>query len=73
MLLKGAKAIENSGHNFAHWTCDWLQRYGWEVVGHPPTSADLASSDFHLFGSIKKGMPVLRFAIDADVKQAAAC
>lgn len=34
--------------------------------------ADLSPSDFHLFGYIKKVLPVLRFAVDLDVKQAAA-
>jgi hypothetical protein len=30
------------------------QRYNWEVLDHPPYSPDLALSDFHLFGPLKK-------------------
>jgi hypothetical protein len=33
---------------------DLLRRYNWEVLDHPPYSPDLAPSDFHLFGPLKK-------------------
>ena len=33
---------------------DWLQRYSREVMAHPPYSADIEPSDFHLFGPLKK-------------------
>jgi hypothetical protein len=47
-----------------------LQRYNWEVLDHPPYSPDLAPSDFHLFGSLKKHLGGRRFATDGEVQQA---
>jgi len=49
---------------------DWLRRYGWTVMDHSPYSSDLAPSDFHLFGPLKKQPVGKRFASDANVKKA---
>ncbi|GFO30057.1 histone-lysine N-methyltransferase [Plakobranchus ocellatus] len=35
-------------------TQQWLQRYGWKILPHPAYSPDLAPSDFHLFGPLKR-------------------
>jgi histone-lysine N-methyltransferase SETMAR len=45
-------------------------RYNWEVLGHAPYSPDLAQSDFHLFGPLKKHLGGRRFATDGEVQQA---
>jgi histone-lysine N-methyltransferase SETMAR len=37
---------------------------------HPPYSPDLAPSDFHLFGQLKKHLGGRRFATDGEVQQA---
>lgn len=47
-----------------------IERFGWEVLQHPPYSPDLAPSDFHLFGPMKKFLAGQRFATDAEVKSA---
>ena len=31
-----------------------MERWGWEILEHPPYSPDLAPSDFHLFPNTKK-------------------
>jgi histone-lysine N-methyltransferase SETMAR len=41
-----------------------------EVLDHPPYSPDLARSDFHLFGPLKKHLGGRRFATDGEVQQA---
>ncbi|KAJ4431310.1 hypothetical protein ANN_19907 [Periplaneta americana] len=45
-----------------------IKTFGWEVLQHPPYSPDLAPSDFHLFGPMKKFLTGHRFAIDAEVQ-----
>jgi hypothetical protein len=47
-----------------------VRRYNWEVLDHPPYSPDLAPSDFHLFGLLKKDLGGRRFATDGEVQQA---
>jgi hypothetical protein len=47
-----------------------LRRYNWEVLDHPPYSPDLAPSDCHLFGPLKKHLGGRRFATDGEVQQA---
>jgi hypothetical protein len=38
-----------------------LRPFKWEVLQHPPYSADLAPSDFHLFGPLKQHLSGERF------------
>lgn len=45
---------DNATPHTAKLTKDWLQRYGWDVLQHPPYSPDLAPSDYHLFGPLKR-------------------
>jgi hypothetical protein len=35
-------------------TVNLLERWGWEILEHPPYSPDLAPSEFHLFPNVKK-------------------
>ncbi|GFN94959.1 histone-lysine N-methyltransferase SETMAR [Plakobranchus ocellatus] len=44
---------DNATPNMAKRTKEWLERYRWDIIPHPAYSADLAPSDFHLFGSLK--------------------
>jgi hypothetical protein len=53
-----------------NWACDWLWRYGWEVMDHLPTGLDLTSGDVHFFGPLKKHLALSRFSTDANMKQA---
>ena len=47
-----------------------VQRYSWEVMGHPAWSLYLVHCDFHLFTSLKKPLALKRVASDANAKQA---
>ena len=47
---------------------DKIQQFGWEVLQHPPYSPDLAPSDYHLFGPMKKFLGSQRFKSDEEVK-----
>ena len=37
-------------------TMEAITSFGWTVIPHPPYSPDLAPSDNHLFGPMKKGL-----------------
>ena len=54
-------------------TCDWLWRYNLEVIVHPSYSPSLISSNFHLFGLLKKHLAGKQFATYASVKQTLYC
>jgi len=49
-------------------TVNLLERWGWEILEHPPYSPDLAPSDFHLFLNTKKHLRAKRFKSHNDVK-----
>ena len=59
-----------TGPHTANGTSSRSQRYDFQVMDHPTHSPDLASSNFHLLGPLKKHPASMRFATDADVKQA---
>lgn len=44
---------------------------GWVVFDHPPYSLPFVSSDFHLFGTLKKHMKGRNFRTDDKIQQAA--
>jgi len=44
---------ETTGQHTASRHCDWLWRYGEEVMDHPAYSPHLATSDFCLLGLLK--------------------
>ncbi|GFO26534.1 histone-lysine N-methyltransferase SETMAR [Plakobranchus ocellatus] len=48
-------------------TQQWLQRYGWEILHHPAYSPDLAPSDFHLFGPLKRHFGGMAFETKDDL------
>ncbi|GFV00062.1 histone-lysine N-methyltransferase SETMAR [Trichonephila clavipes] len=45
---------DNARPHTANRTTALAERFGWEMVSHPPYSPDLAPSDFHLFPELKK-------------------
>ena len=49
---------------------EWLERYKWEVLSHPPYSPDLVPSDFYLFGPLKRHLSGQTFTTDADCETA---
>jgi histone-lysine N-methyltransferase SETMAR len=42
----------------------------WEIMEHAPYSPDLAPSDYHMFGPLKKFLAGQRFISDDDAKTA---
>ncbi|GFO06034.1 hexosyltransferase [Plakobranchus ocellatus] len=54
-------------HGVANLTQQWLQRYGWEILFHPAHSPDLAPSDFHLFGPLKRHLGGMAFETEDDL------
>lgn len=51
-------------------TREAINKFGWTVLPHPPYSPDLAPSDFHLFGPLKKFLRGTHFDNDEDVIRA---
>ncbi|GFO36750.1 histone-lysine N-methyltransferase SETMAR [Plakobranchus ocellatus] len=41
--------------------------YGWEILPHPAHSSDLAPSDFHLFGPLKRHLGGMAFETEDDL------
>ncbi|GFO07792.1 histone-lysine N-methyltransferase SETMAR [Plakobranchus ocellatus] len=58
---------DNATPHSANLTQQWLQRYGWEILPHPAHSPDLAPSDFHLFGPLKRHLGGMAFEIEDDL------
>ena len=67
--INGVKLLhDNARPHVAAPVREKLAKFGWEVLQHPPYSPDLAPSDFHLFGPMKKFLAGQHFATDAEVK-----
>ncbi|GBN30167.1 Mariner Mos1 transposase [Araneus ventricosus] len=61
LLSKGVLLLhDNARPHTASVTRDLKQRFRWNVLEHPPYNPDLAPSDFHLFGPLKKYLPKFR-------------
>ncbi|GFO34928.1 histone-lysine N-methyltransferase SETMAR [Plakobranchus ocellatus] len=58
---------DNATPHSANLTQQWLQRYGWEILPHPAHSPDLAPSDFHLFGPLKRHLGGMAFETENDL------
>ncbi|GFN97013.1 histone-lysine N-methyltransferase SETMAR [Plakobranchus ocellatus] len=58
---------DNATPHSANLTQQWLQRYGWEIFPHPAHSPDLAPSDFHLFGTLKRHLGGMAFETEDDL------
>lgn len=61
---------DNARPHVANSVREKLQRYQWEILEHPAYSPDLAPSDFHLFGAMKKFLGGQKFDTHDDVKSA---
>jgi [histone H3]-lysine36 N-dimethyltransferase SETMAR len=62
---------DNARSHSALRTQEAIQKLGWTTLPHPPYSPDLAPSDFHLFGMMKKGLKGNHYASIIDVQRAA--
>ncbi|GFO20707.1 transcription initiation factor tfiid subunit 4 [Plakobranchus ocellatus] len=58
---------DNATPHSTNLTQQWLQRYGWEILPHPAQSPDLAPSDFHLFGPLKRHLGGMAFETEDDL------
>ncbi|GFR65634.1 histone-lysine N-methyltransferase SETMAR [Elysia marginata] len=58
---------DNATAHSARVTQGWLEKYGWEILPHPPHSPDLAPSDYHLFGPLKSELAGKRFDDDEEL------
>jgi [histone H3]-lysine36 N-dimethyltransferase SETMAR len=58
---------DNARPHSAHLTMNKIASFGWELLDHPPYSPDLAPSDFHLFGPLKKHLAGSHFSTDEQV------
>ncbi|GFX83472.1 histone-lysine N-methyltransferase SETMAR [Trichonephila clavipes] len=61
---------DNARPHTANRTTALVERFGWEMVSHPPYSPDLAPSDFHLFPELKKNLGGTQFQTDEEVQNA---
>ena len=70
-LSKGTVLLhDNARLHTADYTVETLQKLKFEVLAHPPYSPDLAPSDYHLFGPLKKALRGRRFTSDQELKEA---
>ncbi|GFO18769.1 histone-lysine N-methyltransferase SETMAR [Plakobranchus ocellatus] len=58
---------DNATSHSANLPQQWLQLYGWEILPHPAHSPDLAPSDFHLFGPLKRHSGGMAFETEDDL------
>ncbi|GFO48396.1 histone-lysine N-methyltransferase SETMAR [Plakobranchus ocellatus] len=58
---------DNATPHSANLKLQWLQRHGWEILPHPAHSLDLAPSDFHLFGPLKRHLGGMAFETEDDL------
>ncbi|GFR59341.1 histone-lysine N-methyltransferase SETMAR [Elysia marginata] len=50
-----------------HPTQQERRKLKWEILPHPPHSPDIAPSDYHLFGPLKRELPGKRFDDDEEL------
>jgi hypothetical protein len=60
---------DNARQHIAAATQDLIATFGWEQFDHPPYSADLTLSDFHLFLHLKTFLGLRWFHDDNEVKE----
>ncbi|GFN88469.1 histone-lysine N-methyltransferase SETMAR [Plakobranchus ocellatus] len=58
---------DNATAHSANLTQQWLQRNCWEIFPPPAHSPDLAPTDFHLFGPLKRHLGGMAFETEDDL------
>ena len=70
LLTQGVILLhDNDRPHTARLTLETVEQLGLKVLPHPPYSPDLAASDYHLFGPMKKMLRGQKFASDTEVRQ----
>lgn len=71
LLTRGVLLLhDNARPHTARLTLEAVDNLGIEVLPHPPYSPDLAPSDYHLFGPLKKMLGGQKFASDFEAQDA---
>jgi len=74
LLITGVLLQHNNPRpHTARSTVAAIQDLSFECLPHPPYSPDLASSAFHVFGSLKRKMEGKPFKSDEEVQRAVRC
>jgi len=60
---------DNARPHSAHLTTALLEKFKWDILGHPPYSLDLEPSDFHLFLHLKKHLAGKKLDDDDEVQE----
>ncbi|GFN88372.1 histone-lysine N-methyltransferase SETMAR [Plakobranchus ocellatus] len=68
-LLRSGAVLQhdNATPHTAKRTKKWLARYRWDIIPHPAHSPDLAPSDFHLFGPLKRQLGGKKFEYENEL------
>jgi [histone H3]-lysine36 N-dimethyltransferase SETMAR len=70
LLTRGVLLLhDNARPHTARLTLEAINNLGFELLPHPPYSPDLAPSDYHLFGPMKKALGGQKFASDLAVQR----
>jgi len=64
---------DNAWPHAAQAVADLFDRWGWEVLYHPPSSPDLSPCDFDLIPKMKEPLRGIRFRIVPEILQAVDC
>ena len=70
MLSDGIILLHDNAHpNTTNLVRDKLQRFGWEILKHPPYRPDLSPCDFQICGDLKKDIRSRRFHLAEEVQE----
>jgi histone-lysine N-methyltransferase SETMAR len=61
LLSQGVLLLRSACSHIACTTVNPLNTWNWEILTYPPSSPDLAPSDFHVFPKLKKHLQGLCF------------
>jgi hypothetical protein len=62
-------APRHARHHSAHIITELLEKFKWDILGHPPYSPNLVPNDFHLFLHLKKHLAWKKFDDDYEVQE----
>lgn len=64
---------DDASPQFATLTQNLVRSFGWEQIGHPPHSSELAPSDLNLFRSLKEFLGGKHLTTDDEKKEGSSC
>lgn len=54
----------------SHQTTALIEKFGWDIIDHPPYNPDVVPSDYYLFPALKKHLGGQKFQFDEEVQEA---